>query len=51
METCGIKYQEYECCLENANIKGNLIEYKSLCCNNNCQKTFDENKKKRFANT
>ena len=31
METCGVKYQDYECCLENANI------ISAFCC---CKKVF-----------
>ena len=50
-ETCGIKYKDCECCLEYTNVKNNSIECKCLCCNKNYQKTFDENVKKRFANT
>ena len=30
------------------NFKGNSIKYKRLCCNQNYQKKFDENLKKRF---
>ena len=50
-ETCGFKYKDCECSLENKNVKDNLIEYKCLCCNNNYRKRFDENIKKKFANT
>ena len=37
-------------CLEYENAKGELIEYKCLCCNKNYQKKFDESVKKRFTN-
>ena len=37
-ETCGIKLKYLECCLEYASVIGDLIEYKCLCCNRNCQK-------------
>ena len=50
-ETCGIKYKNCECCFEYTNVIEDSIEYKSLCCNINYQKKFDENIKKRFANT
>ena len=39
------------CCLEYINAKDDLKEYKYLCCNKNYKKKFDENWKKRFANT
>ena len=31
-ETCGIKYKNCPCFLENTNVKDNLIEYRCLCC-------------------
>ena len=34
-ETCRIKYKYCVCFLEHANFKGDLIEYKYLCCNKN----------------
>ena len=37
--------------LEYTNAKDDLIEYKYLYCNKSYQKKFDENLKKRFANT
>ena len=42
-ETCGIKYKDCECCLEYANVKADLIEYKCLCWNKNYQKKFNKN--------
>ena len=30
---CGINYKDCEFCLENANVKDNLMRYKCLCCN------------------
>ena len=36
-ETCGIKYQDCDSCLEYINVKDDLIEYKCLCCNINYQ--------------
>ena len=48
-ETCKIKYKNCKCCLKY--IRDDLIEYKCLWCNNKYQKKFDENLKKRFANT
>ena len=50
-EMCGIKYKDFNCCPEYKSVKDDLIEYKSFCCNKNCQKKFGENSKKRFANT
>ena len=38
-----MKYKDFECCLEYTSVKDNLIEYKCVCCNKNCQKMFDEN--------
>ena len=35
------------CFLEYTNFKDNLIEYKCLICNNNCQRNFDEKLKER----
>ena len=37
--------------LKYTSVIDDLIEYRSLCCNNNYQKNFDENLKKRFVNT
>ena len=50
-ETCGIKYNYCDFFLEYTNFKDDLIEYKCLCCNKNCQQKFDEKLKKRFLNT
>ena len=33
--TCRIKYKYCNCFLEYTNFKGDLIEYKFLCCNKN----------------
>ena len=41
-ETCGIKYKHCNCFLKYANLKDDLIEYKSFICNKNCQITFYE---------
>ena len=48
-ETCGIKYKDWEFCLEYTNVKDDLTEYKCLHCSSNYQKTFDENLKKPFT--
>ena len=45
-----MKYKHYNCFLEYTNFKGNLIEYKCLCCNKNYQHKFDEKLKERFFN-
>ena len=37
--------------LEYTNFKYDLIEYKCLTCNKNCQRKFDEKLKERFFNT
>ena len=39
------------CFLQYTNFKDNLIEYKCLICNRNCQIKFDEKLKERFFNT
>ena len=36
--------------LEYTNFKYDLIEYKCLTCNKNCQRKFDEKLKERFFN-
>ena len=42
-KTCRIKYKNCEFFLEYTNFKDNLIKYKCLCCNENCQKEkFEE---------
>ena len=51
LESYGIKYKGCDCFPEYTNVKGDLILDKCLCCNNNCQKGFDENLKIKFANT
>ena len=50
-ENCSIKYKDRECRLEYTSVIDDLIEYKCLRCNKNCQKKFDENLKKQFSNT
>ena len=40
-ETCGIKYKHRDCCLKYSNFKDDLIEYKCLCCNKNCEHKFE----------
>ena len=50
-ETCGIKYKYCDSFVEYINLKGDLIEYKRLCCNKNHQQKFDEKLKERFFNT
>ena len=47
-ETYGIKYKNCECFFQYINFKDNLIEQKSLCCNNAATKKFYENVKKLF---
>ena len=42
IETCGIKYKYYDCFLQYTNFKDDLIEYKRLICNKNCQIKFDQ---------
>ena len=39
-KSSAIKYKDCECCLEYTNIKDDLILYKCLCFNRNCQKMF-----------
>ena len=50
-ETCGIEYKYCDCFLEQTNFKGDLIEYKCLCCNKSYQRTFDEHLSERLFNT
>ena len=50
-KTCGIKCKNYECCLENTNVKDDLILYKRLSFKRSYQKNLNENLKKWFANT
>ena len=47
-ETCGIKYKYCDCFLEYTNFEDDLIEYKVLLCNKNCQRQFDEKLKEHF---
>ena len=44
------QYKVCECFLEYASAKDYLTEHNCLCCNNDYQKSFDENLKKRFIN-
>ena len=39
-KTCGIKFKDFEYFIQYTSFKDNLIEYKCLCCNKNCQKKF-----------
>ena len=50
-ETCAIKYNDCEFCLQYKNVKDDLILCKCLWFNRNYQQMFDENLRKRFANT
>ena len=50
-ETCRTKYKYCDCFLENSNVKGDLTEYKCLCCDKNYQHKFDDKLKERFFNT
>ena len=52
-ETCGIRYNVCQCCLEYTNFKDDSVERKCLSCNENYQKKKkkDENLRKRFLNT
>ena len=50
-ETCGIKYRYCNCFLEYTNFKDDLIEYKCLSCNENCQHKFNKKLKEQFFNT
>ena len=46
-----IKYMYCNCFLEYRNFKDDLIKFKCLCCNKNCQHKFDEKLKEQFFNT
>ena len=46
----GIKYKDWECCLEYMYIIDDITEYKYLCFNKNYQRKFNENLKKQFSN-
>ena len=50
-ETSGIEYKYCDCFLEYTRFKDNLIEYKCLLCNKNCQRKFGEKLKEQFLNT
>ena len=49
-QTCEITYEVCHSFLEFTNVKDNLLEYKSLCCNKNYQQKFDEKLKEWFFN-
>ena len=50
-ETCGIKFKYCDCFFEYTNFKDDLIEYKCLVCNNNCQIKSDKKLNVRYFNT
>ena len=50
-DTGGMKYKDCDCCLEYINVKDDLIKYKCIYCNKNCQKMFNGNLKKQLFNT
>ena len=50
-KVCQIKHRYCECSLECTKVIDDLILQKCLCYNWNYQKRFDENLKKRFADT
>ena len=50
-KTCGSKYNYCDYFLEYRNLKDNLIKYKCLICNKNCQTKFDEKLKEQSFNT
>ena len=50
-ETCGIGYKCCDCFFEYANFSDDLIGYRCLICNKNCQKKFEEKFDKQFFNT
>ena len=47
-ETRGIKYKYCDCFLEYTNFKDDLIEYKCLVCNKNCETKINEKLKERL---
>ena len=49
--TCGIKHKYCNCFLEYTNFKADIIEYKCLCFNKNCQQKFDGKLKEQSLNT
>ena len=50
-KTFGIKSKECDSYLEYTNVKDDLIVCKCLSCNRDYQKKFDENLRKKFADT
>ena len=50
LKKCGTKYKYCDCFLRYTNFKLDLIEYKCLACNRNCQTNADEKLKERFFN-
>ena len=50
-EECRIKYKYCHCFLEYTNLKDDVIEYKCLVCDTNCQRNLEEKLKKRLFNT
>ena len=50
LKNCGTKYKYCDCFLRYTNFKLDLIEYKCLVCNRNCQTNSDEKLKERFFN-
>ena len=50
-EICGIKYKYCDCFLKYKNFKDDLLQYKCLVYNKNCQAKFNEKLKERFFNT
>ena len=47
-ETCRIECKYCDCFLKYINFKDNLIEYKCLYCNKNCNHKFDKKLKEQF---
>ena len=50
-ERCEFVYKCCDCFLDYTNFRGNLMEYKCLCCNKNYQHKLDEKLKGQFFNT
>ena len=50
-ETCGIKHKHCNCFLKYTNFIDDLVKYKCLICNKNCQIKFYEKLKERFFYT
>ena len=46
-----IECKDHNCFLKYRSVKGNLINYECLSCNNNYSNEIDEVLKKRFVNT